>query len=242
MRFTALILALALFTGTGLRAQGQPAYAVQSPHDPDGIGKFYMGREISLVMGHEGADWLERPERDKEEHTTAMVESLEITPGSTVADIGAGTGYFTRSLARLTGPSGRVYAVDVQPEMLTLLTNKLKGTGITNVVAVLGSVTNANLPAASIDLALLVDVYHEFEFPFEMIESITQALKPGGCLALVEYRGEDPKVPIKPLHKMTEDQVLREMANHSLTWVQTIRTLPQQNIFLFKRSAAANAR
>ncbi len=215
-------------------------YEFRAQHSPDGIGKFYLGREIAHVMGHQAADWLERPEREAEEHTEELLKELKIKHGDTVADIGAGTGYFTRRLARLVGPKGKVLAVDIQPEMLELLTNKLAGLGITNVAPVLGSVTNPNLAGASIDLALMVDVYHEFDFPFEMMEAISHSLKPGGRVVLVEFRGEDPEVPIKPLHKMTEAQVRKEMTAQPLVWMETDEVLPRQHIIIFKRTKERN--
>jgi SAM-dependent methyltransferase len=212
-------------------------YTYRQPHDPDGIGKFYMGREIARVMGHESAYWLERPQRAAEEQPNQLVLQLKLRPGSVVADIGAGTGYFTRRLAQTVGPTGRVLAVDVQPEMLALLKNLSARQGMTNITPVLGKATDPQLPAASVDLALLVDVYHEFDFPYEMMQGICRALKPGGRAVLVEYRGEDPSVPIKPLHKMTQAQVKKEMSVLPLNWVQTIEVLPRQHIIVFaKRS------
>lgn len=212
-------------------------YEHHAVHDPDGIGKFYMGREIAQVMGHQGADWLERPEREGEEHTEQLVGLLNLKAGDVVADIGAGTGYLTRRLATRVAPTGKVFAVDIQPEMLQLLTNNMAGAGITNVVPLLGTVSNPNLPAASVDLVLMVDVYHEFEFPFEMMSQISRALKPGGRVAFVEFRAEDPRVPIKPLHKMSEAQVRKEMAAVSLQWIRTDEQLPRQHLVVFaKRS------
>jgi SAM-dependent methyltransferase len=219
-------------------------YEFHQPHDPAGIGKFYMGREIAQVMGHEAADWLERPERDTEEHTEVLVEQLKLKPGETIADIGAGTGYFSRRLAIKVGATGKVLAVDIQPEMLLLLTNRMAAVGITNVVPILGSATDPKLPAASVDLVLLVDMYHEFDFPVEVMEALCRSVKPGGRVVFVEYRGEDPAVPIKPLHKMTEMQVKREMSALPLDWVQTIEVLPRQHIIIFRKrwpgSAAAS--
>ena len=230
------------------RAWPQPAagatnrYTFREPHDPDGIGKFYMGREIARVMGHEAAGWLERPERVAEEEPDRLIALLNLRRGETVADIGAGTGYFSRRVALAVGPTGRVLAEDVQPEMLTALTNLTARLGLTNITPVLGTTSDPRLPAASVDLAVMVDVYHEFDLPYEMVRAICQALKPGGLLVFVEYRGEDPQVPIKPLHKMTEAQVKREMSVQPLVWVQTIERLPRQHIICFsKRPAAVSA-
>jgi SAM-dependent methyltransferase len=215
-------------------------YELHQPHDPAGIGKFYMGREIAQVMGHESADWLERPERDSEEHTEVLIEQLQLKPGEVVADIGAGTGYFSRRLAGKVGPAGKVLAVDIQPEMLRLLTNRMAAIGLTNVVAILGTATDPKLPAASVDLVLMVDVYHEFDLPREIMEAICRSVRPGGRLVFVEYRGEDPAVPIKPLHKMTEMQVKREMSVFPLDWVQTIEVLPRQHIIIFRKPSAGS--
>ena len=209
-------------------------YQFRAP-TPDGIGKFFLDREISRVMGHEGADWLERPERETEERPDTVLRLLNLKPGDTVADIGAGSGYFTRRLARAVGPRGRVFAVDIQLQMLTELTNRLTRAGITNVSPILGADRDPRLPPASIDLALLVDVYHELEYPFEMLVAISRSLKPGGRVVLVEYRAEDPAVPIKPLHKMSEAQARRELAAAGLQWLRTHRDLPRQHILEFQK-------
>jgi ubiquinone/menaquinone biosynthesis C-methylase UbiE len=214
-------------------------YEFRAEHSRDGIGKFYMGREIAHVMGHQAADWLERPERDEEEHTEKLVEQLRVKPGEVIADIGAGTGYFTRRLAKRAGPGGAVLAVDIQQEMLDLLTNKMAEAGVTNVKPVLGTITDPKLAANSVDLTLMVDVYHEFDHPWEMMQAITRALKPGGRVVFVEFRGEDPTVPIKLLHKMTEAQVKKEMSALPLEWVETIGVLPRQHIIVFRKTTTA---
>lgn len=210
-------------------------YTFQEIHDPNGIGKFYLGREIAHVMGHQGADWLERPSREAEEKTSRLVELLKLKPGDQVADIGAGTGYLARRMSRKIEPGGKVYAVDIQSEMLDLLTNRLGRLGITNVVPVLGTISDPKLPAASLDLIVLVDVYHEFSEPYEMTVAMCRALKPGGRLAFVEFRKEDPLVPIKEVHKMSEAQVRAEMAVHPLEWVETSRELPRQHLIVFRK-------
>src|SRR6266536_354096 len=239
-----LQMSLLITTGTAAAERAPAAtnsslYEYRREHDRNGIGKFYLGREIALVMGHQAADWLERPERQEEEHTETLVEQLRVRPGDIVADIGAGTGYFSRRLARRVGPTGVVLAVDIQTEMLELLTNKLAEAGITNVRPVLGTLTDPGLPGNSVDLALLVDVYHEFDHPWEMMQAITQSLKPRGRVVLVEFRGEDPTVPIKPLHKMTEAQAKKEMSLFPLDWVETIRVLPRQHILVFRKKSTA---
>jgi SAM-dependent methyltransferase len=210
-------------------------YEFKQRHDADGAGKFYMGREIALVMGHEAADWLERPERATEEQPDVLIRQLNVRPGETVADIGAGTGYLSRCLAQRVGPAGRILAVDIQPEMLTVLTNTSARLGITNIIPVLGTETDPRLPAVSVDLVLMVDVYHEFDSPYEMMEATCRAVKPGGRVILVEYRGEDPAVPIKLRHKMTEAQVRKEMSVMPLDWVETINVLPRQHIIVFRK-------
>ena len=212
-----------------------PKYEKRSEHDPNGIGTFYMGREIAHVMGHEGADWLERPEREKEERTDLLLPALKLKPGDAVADIGCGSGYYTRRLAKAVGTNGVVFAVEIQQEMLDLLTNKLATEKIFNVKPVLGTITDPKLPRAAVDVILMVDVYHEFDHPFEMVEAMCQSLKPGGRIVFVEFRGEDPNVPIKLVHKLTAAQVRKEMSIHPLDWVETIGTLPQQHIVVFRK-------
>lgn len=200
----------------------------------DGIGKWFMGREIAHYMSHQGAMWLEREEREDEEQPNELIRLLDLKPGQTVADIGAGSGYFSWRMARQVGPAGRVFANDIQPEMLAILRTNMSVRQITNVVAVQGSITNVNLPATSLDLALLVDVYHECDHPLEVIASLCDALKDGGRLVLVEYRGEDRWIPIKPLHKMTAEQVAREMAIHPLELVFQHR-LARQHVLIYRR-------
>jgi len=202
---------------------------------PDGIGKVYLGREIAQVMSFHGAPWLERAERAGEERPDLLIAALELTPGMTIADIGAGTGYYAWRIAQRVSAGGTVYAVDVQPEMIKLLEQQMARRGVSNVKALLGTRTDPGLPAGSIDLALMVDVYHELEYPYEMLAAIVRALKPGGRLAFVEFRSGDPVVPIKPLHTMTETQVRKEAAVHPLEWVKTVRDLPWQHIIVFRK-------
>lgn len=210
-------------------------YRQQQP-SRDGIGKVYMGREIAQVMGHEGAYWLERPSREPQEHPQQIVELLNLAPDETVVDIGAGTGYMTLRLADKL-PAGHVFAVDVQPEMLSLLRQRLLEANITTVEPVQGAIDNPNLPAESVDLALMVDAYHEFEYPHEMMLHLRDALKPGGQVVLAEYRAESPLVLIKRLHKMSEKQVKREMRAVGLTWLKTDESLPQQHLLFFEKPA-----
>jgi len=212
-------------------------YEVREQHDPNGIGKFYMGREIAHVMGHQAADWLERPEREKEERPDLLIESLKLKSGDVVADIGAGTGYYSWRAAQKAGETGLVYAVEIQQEMLDLLAARMAERKITNVKGLLGTITDPKLPPASVDLVLMVDVYHEFDHPFEMMEAICKSLKPGGRVVFVEFRAEDPKVPIKEVHKMSEAQVRKEMTVHPLEWMETINVLPWQHIIVFRKKA-----
>ena len=209
----------------------------ERPGSFDGIGKWFLGREIAHFMSHQGAMWLERPEREEEEQPTRLLESLHLKPGEVVADIGAGSGYLTWRMARRVGPTGRVYANDIQPEMLVILRTNMIAHGVSNVVTVLGTVEDPRLPTNSIDLAIFVDVYHECDHPYEVIRELCRALKPGGRLVLVEYRGEEPWIPIKALHKMTEAQTRKEMALHPLEWVGTLRFLPRQHVLVFRRTA-----
>ncbi len=213
----------------------QPAYEI-SRASADGIGKRYMGREIAAVMGWQGASWLERQEREREERTDLLIKDLSLTAGMTIADVGAGTGYLSRRMAQQIGSSGTVLAVDVQPEMIRLLESLIRASAIPNIKPVLGKVDQVKLERASIDLAIMVDVYHELEFPYEMLSSIIASLKPGGQLVLVEYRAEDPRVPIKEVHKMSEAQVRKELAVHTeLSWERTGKTLPWQHVIVFRK-------
>lgn len=218
-----------------VKTKAKPQYETRREHDPNGIGKFYMGREIAMVMGHEAAGWLDRPEREKEEAPQQVIEALKLKPGDVVADVGAGSGYFSFRLAKAVGEKGKVLAVDIQPEMLDLIRERAKAKKINNIELVLGKEKDPQLKTDSVDLILMVDVYHEFEYPFEMTEAMVRSLKPGGRLAFVEYRKEDPQVWIKLVHKMTETQVRKEMAVHNLRWLKTYDMLPQQHIIVFEK-------
>lgn len=225
-----------------LVAADLPRYEMRQEHHPDGIGKFYMGREIAHVMGHQAADWLERPEREEEERTDLLIDALKLRPGEAVADLGAGTGYMSERMARRVGEKGVVYAVDIQQEMLDRLGKKMRRRGIENIRPILGTATDPKLPAASVDTILMVDVYHELDHPFEMTQAMARALRPGGRIVLVEFRGEDPNVPIKELHKMTEAQLKKEMAAFpQLAWAETLKILPQQHIITFRKKDEVEA-
>lgn len=200
----------------------------------DGTGKFYMGREISHVMGHLGAGWLERPERERDERTDLLLEKLPLSKDFTVVDLGAGTGYFSLPMSRRVS-DGRVLSVDIQQEMLDIISEKKRAEGANNIETILATETDPRLPLNSVDLVLIVDAYHEFSHPREVAEGIVRGLKPGGRLVLIEYRGEDRSVPIKPLHKMTEAQSKLEMAAVGLSWVETLDFLPQQHFLVFQK-------
>ncbi len=242
-----LLVGLALNFNGPTVAQTKPEaessrYEFRVVHDRDGIGKFYLGREIAHVMGHQAADWLERPEREIEERPGLVLEALKLQPGDVVADIGAGTGYFSWRIAQKVGAKGVVYGVEIQQEMIDLMNKKMAERNVTNVKPILGTIKDPKLPPASVDLVIMVDVYHEFDYPYEMMENICKALKPGGRVAFVEYRGEDPKVPIKLVHKMTEAQVRKECAVLPLEWVETNATLPRQHILIFRKTRAAKGK
>ncbi|MEP0907255.1 methyltransferase domain-containing protein [Leptolyngbya subtilissima ST-M1] len=202
----------------------------------DGIGRVYLGREIAQTMGHRGAGWLDRPSRVLQERPQAAIAALDLSPTDIVADVGAGTGYFARRIAPLV-PQGKVLAVDIQPEMLAMLQAELEAKGIKNVEPVLGQPDSPNLPPNSVDLALMVDAYHEFANPREVMEGVVAALKPGGRVVLAEYKAENPRVMIKRLHKMSVAQVRREMAAVGLNWVKTDDRLPEQHLLFFQKPA-----
>lgn len=200
----------------------------------DGIGKVYMGREISQVMGHQAIRWLERGNREDEEAPTRAVKGLELKPDAVVADIGSGSGYYTFRIAPLV-PDGMVIGVDIQPKMVRFLSQKATENKASNVRSHLGKIDSIELPAASIDAVIMVDAYHEFSHPNEMMQSIYHALKPGGRVYLLEYRAEDPDVPIKTLHKMTEAQAIKEMNIVGLNHVRTEGFLPWQHFMVFEK-------
>jgi|688.fasta_scaffold02614_16 protein-L-isoaspartate O-methyltransferase len=200
--------------------------------DPNGIGKWYMGRQIAHVMSHLGIDWLEREEREKEENTSQLLKNMDLKPGMMVADIGAGSGYHTALISKMIG-NGKVYAVDVEPEMIAFLNNRIAREQLANVVTVLGDGKKVPLKANSIDLMFLVDVYHEVDHPYEMGRSMLEALKPGGKLYLIEFRAEDQQVPIKAIHKMSEKQAVKELKAAGFTFDRNINNLPWQHCLVF---------
>lgn len=215
------------------RIMGPMLYVDKAP-TRDGIGRYFFDREIARVMGHLGANWLERPTREKEERTSLLIELLGIEEESDVADIGAGTGYFTFPIAK-KAVGGTIYAVDIQPEMLEFIEARKRHEKCPNVTPVLGAIDDVKLEKESIDIAFAVDAYHEFSEPWEMLQSIKRALRPGGKLILVEFRLEDPDVPIKLVHKMSEAQAKRELTAAGFEWVRTDPSLPRQHILIFQK-------
>ena len=200
--------------------------------DYNGIGKWYMDREIAYVMGYEGIGWLERSEREKEENVSKLIQNMGIKPNDTIADIGAGSGYHVFRIAPIAN-KGMVYAVDIQTEMLMTIENIKETSKIKNIKTILGSEESVYLPENSVNKILMVDVYHEFSFPIEMITSIKSALKPEGELFLIEYRAEDPNVPIKKIHKMSEKQAVKEMNAAGFKLKRNINNLPWQHCMIF---------
>ena len=236
LRLLPLLFYLAIFTSCAAQQDKSPEeenspYTFKTP-SPDGTGKYYMGREISYVMGHLAADWLERPEREREENVSQAIENMGIQPSERIADIGAGSGYYTFRMAR-KAPRGKVFAVDLQPEMLDLMQQRIEREDIGNVALIRGSETSPKLEANSVDLVTMVDVYHELSHPREMMQNIVSALRPGGRFVLLEYRMEDPTVPIKRLHKMSEEQAVREMESVGLRLRENMDNLPWQHCMVF---------
>lgn len=195
----------------------------------------YMGRQIAQTMHYTGAEWLVRDVREREERCSIMLASLGARPGQTVLDMGCGNGFYTLPLAKIVGVKGRVLAVDIQPEMLVMLRARAEQEGVENITPILGSVHDPRLPAESVDLALLVDVYHEFSHPEPMLAAMRQALKPKGLLVLVEFRAEDPNVPIQPLHKMSKEQIRKELAANGFRVAKEFDKLPWQHMMFFAK-------
>ena len=227
LKTTVLLFSVMIHANLGL-AQ---SYTYKSP-SRDGIGKIYQGREISKVMGHLGASWLERSSRANEERPNLAVDLLDLKKDMIVADFGAGTGYFTSKLAR---KCSIVYAVDIQQEMLDLNAKQMRNKNINNVKFILGFTDRTGLPKNNLDLVILVDVYHELENPLEIMNDIKSSLNQTGKVALIEYRKEDPTVPIKPLHKMSVEQVVKEMSQVNLKLHSNIQELPRQHMLIFSK-------
>jgi ubiquinone/menaquinone biosynthesis C-methylase UbiE len=213
-----------------------PHYETREVHDPNGTGRFYMDREIAQVMGPGGIPWLDRPQREDEERPALVIEALGLRGGEVVADLGAGSGYFTFRIAPKVGKAGKVLAVEIQDEMIETIRQRATAQKVTNVKVVKGSESDPNLPASGVDLVLMVDVYHELAYPFEVMTRVRKALKPGGRVVFVEYRKEDPQVRIKEVHKMSVAQLEKEMKAVGLTRLRTVETLPLQHIVIFGKA------
>jgi ubiquinone/menaquinone biosynthesis C-methylase UbiE len=235
--FIAAEIASALIVATPTISSAADATAMYGKVAPSagGTGKTFAGREIAQVMSWHGAAWLERAERSTEERPDLLLPLLPLKPGMVVADIGAGTGYYSRKIAPRLSPGGKVIAVEVQPDMITLLKKQIAESRITNIDIVLATETDCKLPAGSIDLAIFVDVYHELLHPVEAMTCVTRALRPEGQIALVEFRAEDAGVPIKPQHKMSEAQIKKEATLLGLQWVRTVPALPWQHLVFLKK-------
>lgn len=234
IQFFGLLICLLASNYTLAQQATSPGY-VSIPASADGIGKRYMNREISGVMGWQGASWLERDKREREERTDLLLDALALQSGMVVADIGAGTGYLSRRMAPLVMPGGKIIALDLQPEMVNFLQTGVKRSGLSQIEVKLATVDDIKLPKNSIDMAIMVDVYHELAYPYEVMTSIMQALKPRGRIVFVEYKEEDVRVPIKALHKMSEAQIKREASIFALEWERTVSTLPWQHVVVFRK-------
>ena len=223
-------------------APKQPRYEFKKDHDPYGTGKFYLGREIAQVMSYEGAGWLERPEREREEKVSKLMPALDVKEGQVVADFGAGSGHHTFKLSKLVGANGKVYAVDIQAEMLDIIGKRMRKDNIKNIIQVHNNEKEAKLPEGKIDMILMVDVYHELSYPYEVTADLVKALKPGGRLIFVEFRLEDKKVPILDVHRMSIAQVKKEMEPFKeLKHQKTYKELPWQHVIIFEKVEAKKA-
>lgn len=236
MKKIAQLLMMLSFATSPYLCSGQEASTTEKytykKGDPNGIGKWYMGREIAYVMGFQGINWLERPEREEEENTTKLITNMNIQPDDIIADIGAGSGYHVFKMAPIA-KEGSIYAVDIQEEMLAAMIMHTSYTTNKNIETILGGEKTVNLPENSVDKILMVDVYHEFNYPFEMILSIKKALRKDGKIYLIEYRGEDAAVPMKKVHKMTEAQAIKEMKTVGFKLEENISNLPWQHCMVF---------
>lgn len=222
------LLALLLLPAPRAVAEDPPTIPLPATH--------FMGREIAQTMHYTGAPWLVRESRQREEDCRMLLKALQIEKGQTVCDLGCGNGFYTLELAKLVGPKGTVYAVDIQREMLEMLMQRSNAVGFRNITPVIGSPIDPNLPTGEVDLVLCVDVYHEFSHPEEMLAAIRRSLSDDGLLVLAEFRGEDPAVPIKPLHKMTKAQAKRELEACGFEVAREFDRLPWQHLLFFKKA------
>lgn len=238
--FASVFLGYSILSAQDAETSDAPSHYTYTEPNRDGIGKWYMGREISHVVGHQAIQWLERADREEEELPDEVVKNMELKEDEVIADIGAGSGYFTFRMAAKV-PEGKVYAVDIQEAMLNFIRLRAEAKKLDNVIAHKGEIEDTKLPEGEIDVVLMVDAYHEFSHPREMMESIVKGLKPGGRVVLIEYRGEDPEVPIKRLHKMTVAQSKKEMAAVGLEWKETRNFLPSQHFMVYVKPEPAAA-
>jgi ubiquinone/menaquinone biosynthesis C-methylase UbiE len=219
-------------------AETSPDVAETSPDikPKEKARRVYLGRIVAQYMSHLGASWLVRPEREREESVKESFEQLSLTEGMTVCDLGCGNGFWTLPIARAVGGTGKVLAVDIQPEMLVQLRQRASMENVNNIEPIRGEIDDPHLPVGAVDLVLLVDVYHEFSHPQSMLWAMRRSLKPNGVVALLEYREEDPEVPIKPLHKMSKTQIIKEYEANGLKLVREYNNLPWQHLMFFARN------
>jgi ubiquinone/menaquinone biosynthesis C-methylase UbiE len=234
-RWFVLLLALAWFgSGSGLPLGAQQRDVTTDEATPPAL-THYKGREIAQTMHYRGAPWLTRDNREQEERCSLLLANLGVKPGMTVCDMGCGNGFYSVQLGKMVGPEGRVLAVDIQPQMLEMLKERAAEAGLENIEPVLGLLHDPKLPAGKVDLILMVDVYHEFSHPEHMLVAMREALAPGGVIVLTEYRAEDPNVPIKPLHKMSKRQIMKEFTPNGFKLVKEFDRLPWQHMMFFER-------
>lgn len=232
LRLLGAVLLVTVIVGHPTPGFGQKKTPPAENQRPEPL-RYYMGREIAAPMSFLGADWLIRATREREERCSMVLANLGLKPNMTVCDMGCGNGFYSISTAKLLGEKGHVLAVDIQPQMLVLLRERMESEGVNNITPILGSVDDPRLPENSVDLFLMVDVYHEFSYPEQMLEKIYRALKPDGLMVLVEFRAEDPKVPIKPEHKMSLEQIEKEMTANNFEFVKSFDKLPWQHMVFY---------
>jgi len=228
-----LLIAMAiLFAGVVVAQDDRPKKPKRAKTPPP--LEVYKGRRIAQTMHYTGAEWLTRDNREQEERASLMLSALGVKPGMRVCDMGCGNGFHTVQLAKMVGEKGHVYAVDIQPEMLEMLNKRADEAGVANISPILGTFVDPRLPKEEIDLILLVDVYHEFSNPEEMLARMRESLAPKGAIVLVEFRSEDPKVPIKPEHKMSKEQIMKELPPNGYKLVKEFERLPWQHMMWFE--------
>ncbi len=241
-RFRRFSLTALVFVSLCWVVQGAAIAQRQDPAGEDAIPPaltHYMGREIAQTMHYRGAPWLTRDNREEEERCSLLLTNLGLKRGMTVCDMGCGNGYYTLKLAQMVGPEGRVLAVDIQPQMLAMLKERAERAGLENIELILGQLHDPKLPPGEVDLVLMVDVYHEFSHPEHMLAAIRESLAPDGVVALTEYRAEDPNVPIRPLHKMSKRQIMKEFTPNGFKLVREFDRLPWQHMMFFQREDPA---